>query len=245
MHRNHIFCTFSLLLLVASVSAQINYTTHQNSFTLNTTNMEPHAVEIIDGVATMSYSNSAATINGSPYLSEEFIVGTMTALNGTVIPGLKYRYDIYGDEMQFILNMDTATINKPLALRSLEIGDQKFQYEVFMLDANRVATGYFEIIEEGGYLSILFRREINLEQDSYVTNYGGGGGTKEFNMKRVNSYYVKLGSSTAQKVKNKKALLQTLPDHQEEVKRYIKDLHLSIKKGEDMQAIAIYYNSLK
>ncbi|MEN8157996.1 MAG: hypothetical protein ABFS10_13680 [Bacteroidota bacterium] len=245
MNRKQIFSTFTLLLLIASVSAQIGYTPNKGSFTLNTTNMEPHAVDIIDGVATMRYSSSSATINGSPYLSEEFLPGLMTAVDGTEIPGLEYRYDIYGDKMEFILNQDTATINKPFALRAVEIGDRRFVYETYSIEANRMAAGYFEMIEEGGYLSMLFRREIEIEQDSYTPNYGSGVGTKEFNMKKVNNFYVKVGPSAAQKIKNKRGLLEILPDHQVEVKAYIKDHRLSIKKSDDMRAIAIYYNSLK
>ncbi len=244
MKINRITLTVLALLLAGSLSAQVSFNEGQGSFSLSTVNMEPNQVDVIDGVATMRYENSAASLHGSPYLYKEFRDGTMTALDGTVVPGLKYRYDIYGDKMQFILNGDTATIFKPLALSSIKLGNQKFVYEVFMLEADRVATGYFEVIEENEHMTVLFKREIELEQDIYVSNYGGGGGTKEFKMKQVNSYYIKNQGSAALKINNKRDFLEVIDDHQDQVRQYMKEKKLSVKKAKDLQAIASYYSSL-
>jgi hypothetical protein len=244
MHINKIILALVVLFWTAHSEAQVGIQTGQHSSILLTQNLEPHQVDVIDGIATMRYSNSAAIINGSPYLTTDFVEGTMTTLDGTVIPGLKYRYDIYGDEMQFIVNIDTATINKPLALSSVEFEDHKFVYEVFLADAGRVATGYFEVIEENTYLTVLYRRQIKLEQDVYVPNYGGGGGSKEFKMKKVNSYYVKPIESAALQIRNKKDFLNSIPDYRDEVKKYMKDHKISVKKEEDLQKVAIYYNRI-
>lgn len=232
------------ILFSAHLSAQINFQESQSSFTLSTKNMEPRLVEAIDGVSTMHYSMSTATINGSRYLNEEFIEGKMTIVDGTEIPGLFYRYDIYGDEMQFIINADTASITKPLSLRSLELGEKKFVYDVYQVSEDVVAAGYFEVIEEGETLTILYRREMELEQDSYVSNYGGGGGTKEFMMKEKTNYYLKQERKAAQKIYRKKDFLSSINAHQEEVKQYMKDHRLSVKKEKDLQALVKYYNSL-
>jgi hypothetical protein len=244
MNNNKIILLLAALTWTAYLGAQIGYQSVQQGFILNTRNLEPHQVDVIDGIATMHYSNSAATINGSPYLTNDFVDGTMTTLDGTVIPGLKYRYDIYGDRMQFIVNSDTAVINKPLALRSVELEDRKFVYEGFMLDEDRVAAGYFEVIEENEYLTVLYRRRLELEQDIYVSNYGGGGGTKEFKMKKVNSYFVKPMDSAALQIRNKKDLLRSIPDYHDQVKQYMKDQKISVKKEKDLQELAIYYNKL-
>jgi len=244
MNRKTIIPLGTFLILTASLGAQVKFSGHHYYNTFSTSTIEPRLVEVIDGVSTIHYSLSKADFNGSPYLSEEFVEGTMTVSDGTVIPGLKYRYDIYGDKMQFILNRDTAVINRPMAVRSLVMGDRKFVYEVYMVQANRVATGYFEMIRENENLTILYRRKIEIEQDIYVPNYGGGGGTKEFEMKQDNSYYVKHGNSAAQKIHSRKGLLKIIPDYRDRVKQYMKDHRLSVKKEKDLAAIADYYNSL-
>ncbi len=182
-------------------------------------------------------------LNGSPYLTEEFVDGALTAADGTRIEGLKLRYDIYADEMQFILKNDTASVNRPLALRSVELEEKKFIYEVYQVSENLVAAGYFEVLIEDN-LSLLYRRELELDYDVYVPNYGGGGGTKDVKLKKNNNLYTKLGKSTARKIYNKKDFLNAITAHYEEVKEYIKKNHISVRKQKDLAELVSYYNTL-
>jgi len=234
----------ALSLSLLPLGAQIDVSSGRSIVTVNTANMEPRVVQAIDGVSTMYYSNNAPPVNGSPYLNEEFTEGTMTILDGTVVPGLRYRYDIYADRMQFIVNGDTAYINKPLALKSITLDNAKFVYNVYMVEADRVATGYFEVISEKEHMTFLLRRTIEIEQDIYVSNYGGGGGTKEFMMKHLENYYVKLGEGAAQEISSRKSFLDLVPGYQDQVKKYIKQNRLSVRRAEDLQVIAEYYENL-
>jgi hypothetical protein len=129
-------------------------------------------------------------------------------------------------------------------LKSIQIGERNFVYEVFKTDADRVATGYFEVVEESEYLTLLHRRKAELDQDVYVSNYGGGGGTKEFFMKTVDSYYMKMGGSAAREIGNRKDLIELLPVFQAEIRGFMKMNHLKVRNEEDLKAIARYYNSL-
>lgn len=238
------FLTAILAFSPSLLSAQVSATPHANYMTVTTQNMETYDVETIDGVSTMYYDNPASNIHGSPYLQKEFEEGTMTVLDGTVIPGLKYRYAIYGDKMQFIVNGDTATINKPMALRSIVIGGKKFVYDVYVSGPDKVATSYFEVVEESESLTLLHRRLAELDQDIYVSNYGGGGGTKEFTMKTVDSYYLKLGKAAAREIDNRKSLLALFPENQQQIREYLKQNKLKMKKEEDLRSIIQYCESL-
>ncbi len=230
-------------LIPGLLFAQVMYNEGYYSMTYNTISIQPEEIEIIDGVATMRYSQHDHLVKGSPFLNTEFLFGVMSTVEAVSIEGLKYRYDIYSDEMQFILKGDTATITKPLILRSIEIGSQKFVYDVYKTGENTVAAGYFEILEEGK-LTGLLRREMELDQDIYVRNYGGGGGTKDFYYKENRSNYIKLNKDIAQKISNKKAFIAFLPDYQEQVKAFMKSEKVSVKKPEDIKQIISYYNSL-
>ena len=239
-----IIFAFCLTLFTSKIiDAQIEYQPRPFSMVYSTSTIEPRMVEIIDGVATYHYSINRVNLNGSPYLSEEFVDGALTAADGTRIEGLKIRYDIYADEMQFILKSDTASINRPLALRSLELEEKKFIYEVYQVSENVVAAGYFEVISEDN-LSLLLRRELNLEYDVYVPHYGGGGGTKETKLKENNNFYTKLGKSTARKIYNKKDFLNSITMHHDQVKVYIKQNRISVRKQEELEALVSYYNTL-
>lgn len=236
--------TYCLVLLETGlIFSQVNFQPGVYSMVYSTNTIEPKLVEIIDGVATYHYSLNSSNLNGSPYLSEEFVDGALTTADGTRIEGLKIRYDIYADEMQFILKSDTASINRPLALRSLELEDKKFIYEVYQVSENIVAAGYFEVITED-VLSLLLRRELEMEYDVYVPNYGGGGGTKDIKLKKNNNLYTKLGKSTARKIYNKKDFLNAITEHHDTVKSYIKENRISVRKQKELEELVLYYNTL-
>ena len=135
--------------------------------------------------------------------------------------------------MQFILKDDTASISRPLTLRSNQIGQQKFVYDIFQTGKNTVSAGYFEVIEEGK-LTALMRRVKELDQDSYAENYGGGGGTKNFYYKENKTYYLKFNQDVALKITNKKRLLEVLPDHWNEIKSFMKLEKISLRKLKDI-----------
>jgi hypothetical protein len=145
--------------------------------------------------------------------------------------------------MQFILNDDTASIKRPLTLRAIQIGQQKFVYNVFHTGENTLSAGYFEVIEEGK-LTALMRREKELDQDSYTENYGGGGGTKDFYYKENKSYYLKFNQDIAWKITNKKSLLEAMPDHRNEIKSFMKSEKISLRKQKDIKQLVLYYNTL-
>lgn len=232
------------LLIVPSVQGQVSVQTQHYQMTISNQTIDPKLVEVIDGIATVHYDLSSSPMNGSPYLTDEFVPGTMETLNGTVIEGLTYRYNIYNDEMQFIVGEDTAVINKPLALRSIEMDRKKFTYEVYQASEQMVAAGYFELISEGE-MSLLFRRKLELEYDNYVPNYGGGGGSKEFMLKKDDNYYVKLEGEAARKIYNRKDFLNAIPkDLQSRAKQFIKEHKISVRKENELLALVNFYNSL-
>jgi hypothetical protein len=244
MYRTRSIFTLLLASLLLPVTAQISTTSGTGYNIMNTRNLEPYETQVIDGVATAYYSDDLPPMIGSPYLDEQFVEGVLTVREGTRIEGLKYRYVMYGDRMQMIVNSDTSVIDRPLAVKSIETEEHKFVYDVFMVRKDQVATSYFEIIEETESMTILQRHRIEFKQDIYVPNYGGGGGTKEFMMVRKDAFYMKLGEGAALYFENRKGFLDRLTVLKAQVKNYIKENHLSVKKEEDLRQIANYYNDL-
>jgi len=239
----NIIITIPVLLLTTLLHGQVTIQPQNYSMTISAPTIEPKMVEVIDGVAVMRYSLSSSRLNGSPYLTDEFIPGTMTTLDSTVIEGLLYRYDIYNDEMQFIIREDTASINKPLAVSSIQMDNKIFVYEVYRVSEHLVAAGYFQLISRGR-LSLLFRRQLELEYDNYVPNYGGGGGTKEFMLKNDDNHFVKLEGAAARKIYKKKDFLNAIPEGSRNlIKRYMKEHRISVRKREDLVKLVDYYNS--
>jgi hypothetical protein len=243
MYTKLFIASFLIFLAAEVIHAQVDFQTRPYTTVLSTKTMEPRLVEIIDGITTYHYALNRSKLNGSPYLSEEFVLGALTIADGTRVEGLKIRYDIYADQMQFILKSDTASINKPMALKSLELEDKTFIYEVYQVSENVVSAGYFELIIEGK-LSLLLRRELELEYDVYVPNYGGGGGTKEIMLKKNNNFYTIAGKSTARKIYKKKDFLNAITEHHDLVKNYMKENRISVRKQKELEELVNYYNTL-
>lgn len=244
MEKKYFTTVIFILICFLGAEAQIDLTSKQGATIMRTWNLEPRHVDIIDGVSKMHYSSSLASFIGSPYLDDNFKKGTMKAIEGTVIPDLRYRYDIYADRMEFIVSEDTVYIDLPLALEYVQIGDRKFQYEVFMLIRDMVATGYFEILYEGDFISAMLQRRIKLEQDAYVTNYGGGGGTKDFIMKREKHFFVKQRGSAARMIERKKDLYRILPEYQRQLHTFMKENRISLRQEDDFYRVVEYMDRL-
>ena len=239
-----VFLLIMLFVPLFSASGQVLTQTGNYMRVAPSGTLPPELNTFIDGIATMYYTVPDRKVNGSPYLQDEFLFGVMTTVDDVTIEGLKYRYDVFNDEMQFILKEDTASIIRPLTLRSLKFGEVEFIYDVYYTSDGNPAAGYFEILEEGR-LSALLRRTKVMEYDEYVSNYGGGGGSKEYYFKEKKNLYIKLSNAIANKISNKKDFLALLPDHLDEVKNYMKSNKLSVRKQDDLVEMVSYYNSLE
>jgi hypothetical protein len=240
------------LLLIASLGMNLAVLAGQvlqktgifNMTVTSSGTLPPEANTYIDGIATMYYTLPDRKINGSPYLNEEFLFGVMNTVDTVTIEGLRYRYDVYHDEMQFILRNDTASIIRPLTLISLEIGSVKFVYDVYLDSRGKAAAGYFEILTEGK-LTALLRRTKELEYDEYVKNYGGGGGSKEFYFKDKKQLYIRYENALARKIANNRNFMALLKEHRDEIRDFMKSNRLSPRREKDLERIVSYYNELE
>ena len=76
-------------LIPGLLFAQVMYNEGYYSMTYNTISIQPEEIEIIDGVATMRYSQHDHLVKGSPFLNTEFLFGVMSTVEAVSIEGLK------------------------------------------------------------------------------------------------------------------------------------------------------------
>lgn len=202
-------------------------------------------VEIIDGVTIHNYSaKSNIPINGTPYLIESFQPGYLELPDGVKSDEVLLRYNIAKDLFEILRNEDTLTLNRPYAVKYINMGDKLFVFDPkFREDADRSQNGYFQLRVEGK-LSLYIKMRKDLSFDSFVENYQGGSGTKEY-------YYVDkinfIGKTTDGKpflINSQKSFLSHLEDHKSEMKSYIKEHHIKFKDEDDLVKLVEYYNSL-
>lgn len=201
--------------------------------------------DVVDGVATHNYSTkSNIPVNGIPFLNELFTSGNLELLDGSKSGEVLLRYNVAKDLFEILRNNDTLTLTRPFAVKYVYLEEKIFIFDPKLReDAERSLNGYFQLRVDGK-LSLYIKRRKDLSFDSFVANYKGGGGTKEY-------YYIDkvsfVGKSTEGKaflIVSAKSFLSNLVDHKSEMKAFIKQNKIKFKQEEDLVRLFEYYNSL-
>ena len=100
-------------------------------------------------------------VKGSPYLNEEWQDSKVWIEGDTVAGSFFMRYNIYGNEMQFIYGSDTFAVSNPLSIERIEIDQRVFEYLAFDHHDN-ANMAYFEVLVDGDY-RLLVRYEVRLD----------------------------------------------------------------------------------
>jgi len=200
---------------------------------------------IVDGVSTHNYSSkSNIPVNGIPFLKEDFQAGVLELNDGKKSIDVLLRYNIAKDAFEILHKNDTLRLNRPFAVKYIYLDDKVFVFDPKLRKGvDRKHNGYFELRVDDK-LSLYIKRWKDLSFDSFVTNYQGGSGTKEY-------YYVDkigfIGKNEKGKtflIKSTKTLLANIDDHKSELKSFIKKNKIKIKKESDLIKVVEYYNSL-
>ena len=100
-------------------------------------------------------------IEGSPYLNDDFIEGSVYTNSKTQYEGVPLRYNIYSDEIEF--RSDNGQVMVLAAPEVLEkVGDYQFEY-IFYQILNNSRRGYFAVLEKGK-ASLYSRSQINFTE---------------------------------------------------------------------------------
>jgi len=146
---------------------------------------------------------------------------------------------------KILRNNDTLTLNRPYAVKYIYFDDKVFIFDPKLReDAERIQNGYFQLRVDGK-LSFYIKRRKDLSYDSFAQNYQGGSGTKEYYYIDKLSFVGKTTEGKAFLITSTKSILKNLQDHKPEVKAFIKEKKIKIKKEEDIVRVIEYYNGLK
>lgn len=179
-------------------------------------------------------------IKGSPYLKDEFVVGTIFTTSKLQYTEVPLRYNIFNDELEF-----KTSDNKILAMASPEIiervefGEFKMVYVPYS-NAKKIHRGFFRILEEGN-ASFYSRSEIMFKEAIEPAAYKDAEPAKFMN--KPDSYYIRIGLEEAKKVDNKKELIEVFPNHQREIADFIKKYKIKTTQPESLKKLVQYYNT--
>lgn len=131
----------------------------QNAPKRNTTNVNQDAPQ---GQTVGSGTGSSAGLmtkyslgeECSMYMNENFQKGILTLKDNTVFDDRLYRFNIYNQQMEFILNGDTAAIGNPKEIRLLQFDEKDFIFTEYNYD-QKMNKGYMALLVDGDYRLLL------------------------------------------------------------------------------------------
>jgi hypothetical protein len=184
------------------------------------------------------YKKSSFAEETGMYLEDGWLQGYALLTNGSRMDHLMLRYDIYNQQMQFIIEEDTLAFSDPDELDHLLLEGRRFVYEEFE-NKNVLEKGYFEVLKDGD-CKLLKRRTIthHIQRDGIAND-------EEENYLRDVTYFIKKEGKVAREVRTcKKSVLCAFEDEEVKVKQFIKTNKLKMKSCEDLMQVVAFYNSL-
>ncbi len=214
--------TFILVLFLTGVTAQYN----GNPFTMTHGQME------------LVYYD-APTV-GTPYLDELYKNGITYIGNNSETERLM-RYNAYRDEMEFLSKQ-----SKPLKLLKkenivVELDGKRYEVHLYRI-GGKLAKGYFNPLNEGEVVLYFQPRKKLIEAKNIEHGYDDIDPAQYLN---DFNYYLKKGDKRLEKINlGKKDLFYLLGDKYNEMKQYVAEHDLKLRKESDALKLIEYYNSL-
>jgi len=192
----------------------------------------------IDG-KDMSYGD----IQGDPYIFKDFQKGILY-VNSDEKAEVDIRYDIFADQMHLKDKDQIYAIIHPEKVKLIEAGSYKFIYSAYLKspgDKEPEESSYF-ILRAEGKCMLLLKKNIRIQDPEPPKLYQEAKPAKF--VFTSDSYFIKLESKTAVRIKNKKDLLTVLVDQSDAIDKYITANRLDIRDLNDLEKIVVYYNGL-
>lgn len=175
----------------------------------------------------------------SMYMNEDFQKGILTLKDKTIFEDRLYRFNIYNQQMEFILNDDTAAIGNPEELQLLHFDGKDFIFAEYQSD-EKVNNAYMELLVDGDYQLLLFsyikytsRENVEDPKDQPDVIYY-----------LETEYYVAFKNDPAKPILlNKKEVINTLQVPGKDIKQYMKNSHNQMKTQADLLDVFEYCNA--
>ncbi|WP_339811077.1 hypothetical protein [uncultured Imperialibacter sp.] len=186
-------------------------------------------------------ANKGEDYEGSPYMDDEFKDGIVFIEKDRKTNPVPMRYNMYADQMEFKRGDFTYLMEPVLSIDMISVGEHLFILGEF-IEANKYNLGFFEVIDTGR-LNVMMKQVVRL-RPGQAPKAMESAPTLPTYLKLGFEYYYQLDKGEVFKISKVKALVESLPDHQDEMRQFVKKERISRKK-EDLRKLAAYYNSLK
>jgi hypothetical protein len=180
-------------------------------------------------------------IEGSPYLNDEFIKGSIFTTTKTQFVDVPLRYNIYNDQIEF-----TDSAGEVMAMTANEMiekvvfGGYTMEFAPYLY-ALKEKSGFFEVLVKGK-ATLYARPEVLFQAEVAPAAFKDAEPAKF--IRKDDSYYIRIGVKAAEEINSKKELITVFPENQNKMEAFIKKNKISIKDRDDLKKTVEYYNSL-
>lgn len=143
--------------------------------------------------------NEETKIYGSPYADEHWTVGTIAFKDANSVVSDHLRLNAYSNELEIFNKGKRMAIIQPFKLKEAMVGHRKYIYSFYLYDYGKneyLSSSYFEVLCEGK-IELLRRYYVTIMNNSYVSNYMGGGGDGRNHYTLKNEIYYRSGDNEA------------------------------------------------
>lgn len=180
-------------------------------------------------------------IQGSPYLIDSFVVGSIYTSRNEHFQNIPMRYNIFTDNIEYIMGASSALeLKNPETVEKVEYGNYKLIY-LSQSDKNKSGNGFFIVLTEGN-ATLLSKPAVTLHKPSQPGGYIDAQPPRF--SRNPDIYYIKVGKNQANIIRNKRQLITSFPDFRAELSNYIKTNNTKISDQNSLTDLVQYYNSL-
>jgi hypothetical protein len=181
------------------------------------------------------------TVEGSPYLDDEFLPGSLSFSN-TKYTGIPLRYNIYEGYFEFQTDQGVKFFDPRVTrIDTVWLEGDTFLY-VYFQDGKARKQTFMKAVRLGP-TSVYLRNAVILTQPEESTGYTAA---KPASFQKLSeSIYVQVEGTPAMEFKGKKSLEEVFPAHYKELNKYIKSEKLKLKKAEDVARLCEYHDGLR
>lgn len=180
-------------------------------------------------------------VKGSPYLSDEWSMGTITLHNGSVIDSLEMRYNVFAGEIHYKHDGNVYILGSPDSVRYISMyGERYFVYLPYTDKKEGTLKDYFEFLS-GDVAQLLVRHTVTKIKSNY--NVALDVGEKDDRLEHKNAYYLRKDKSIVLIDRKGETVLDLLSDKSRELRDFVSRNRLSFTREADLKRIVDHYNS--
>jgi hypothetical protein len=174
-------------------------------------------------------------IEGTPYLKDEFQLGVFYLKNSKTLE-LPIRYNIYRDEMEYLLDGVSYVVGSPESLVKVIFAGSEFRYLPAISKG-----GYFELFVSGKS-NLLLKRAVEYRPSEGSKPIVGLQPAKF--VRSTDIFYLVINQAQVFRVLNMSSVIMAFQDQKTKIEDFIKKEKIKNIKKENLVKIVNYYNGL-